>query len=741
MGRSGGAEVMRVGDAVEVLDSVMGWQPGVVLGGDKNAYEVSMRTKHDRVHLGDVAAMLSVVCGGSRDSKVAMAMPYYESDGGLRLPALSAYLTSVFCALFEAQPSARGDVSAQHLGVATARRAFYENGVNEEAELPVARFREWYSSTEEEDMSPEQARAAAELARQSFGEIYVEDAFARLSQWADGDGKISRSAFEAALGATATAAAASLFEAFDTDHDGGIDLAELAAGLSVWCRGSRLEKISATFQLFDTNGDGMIDQSEMARYLSSVFRVVLSSSPEARREARGADPEALGEATAAHVFETADRNHDGVLSLEEFARWYERSFSSLDSMLSNSDVVRVLASTLRGRDPRALYARLMARADPLSNRLSREDFYLAFEHLDERTDELEAVLSKAFDLFDANSDGDVDSNELAAGLAALCGGDRDTKVRFCFGLFDADQDGYVSRPELEACLRSVFRVVTHTSSRNCVTPDQLATATAEAILAKADADGDGRVSYHEFDAWLAKPQINNNHNARGENGVAPRDSFEEHVTEENRDELALPEDDRRTSELTRARHLLGLTRLSIDEIMDAFLEAHSTHLTKRHLTQLCRRFARLSGLVDKASLQLTANLADSVFNALRRDADEKEEEVNIPIADLVSGLVALADAPAAEKIDAAFGLYDQQRTLDSSQLYQYLRAVYCTLFAASPALADAVAHGAAPHDLAKATADACFKELGSDSPCRDRVDVDDFAAFVERGSPGDQVFN
>ena len=56
-----------------------------------------------------------------------------------------------------------------------------------------------------------------------------------------------------------------LFETFDADGNGVIDLAELSSGLSVLCGGSRDDKVRAAFSLYDSNGDGFISLAEMIR--------------------------------------------------------------------------------------------------------------------------------------------------------------------------------------------------------------------------------------------------------------------------------------------------------------------------------------------------------------------------------------------------------------------------------------------------------------------------------------------
>jgi len=62
-----------------------------------------------------------------------------------------------------------------------------------------------------------------------------------------------------------------LFSAFDTDSNGIVDMQELGSGLSLFCRGTSDDKITAAFKLFDLDGNGVITKTEMQKYLTSVY--------------------------------------------------------------------------------------------------------------------------------------------------------------------------------------------------------------------------------------------------------------------------------------------------------------------------------------------------------------------------------------------------------------------------------------------------------------------------------------
>ena len=122
-----------------------------------------------------------------------------------------------------------------------------------------------------------------------------------------------------------------LFDLFDVDGSGAVDLNELSAGLSVLCGGGREEKVEAAFAMFDFDGNGFIDLDEMTTYLSSVFKVLYATEP-GTEEKMGVSSEELAAVTAEQAFEEADADGDGRISLEEFKAWYAQPGGSAGFM-------------------------------------------------------------------------------------------------------------------------------------------------------------------------------------------------------------------------------------------------------------------------------------------------------------------------------------------------------------------------------------------------------------------------
>merc|ERR1719424_1117307 len=103
------------------------------------------------------------------------------------------------------------------------------------------------------------------------------------------------------------------------------NMMELICGASLLCTGTEEDKIHAVFNVFDENGDGVISMDEMFKFLTSVFKVVLTPNVMAVMNSMGVtveSPEDLASVTALECFKTADLNHDGKLSVAEFKNWF-----------------------------------------------------------------------------------------------------------------------------------------------------------------------------------------------------------------------------------------------------------------------------------------------------------------------------------------------------------------------------------------------------------------------------------
>lgn len=116
-----------------------------------------------------------------------------------------------------------------------------------------------------------------------------------------------------------------VFDLFDRDDNNVVDMMELICGISLLCSGTEDDKIHAVFDVFDENGDGFISMDEMFKFLTSVFKVVLTPNVMGVMNSMGVTVESaedLASVTSLECFKTADLNHDGKLSVAEFKNWF-----------------------------------------------------------------------------------------------------------------------------------------------------------------------------------------------------------------------------------------------------------------------------------------------------------------------------------------------------------------------------------------------------------------------------------
>lgn len=320
-----------------------------------------------------------------------------------------------------------------------------------------------------------------------------------------------------------TLALSSIFFAFDRDGNGVVDFNEFLSGFSLLVDGSKSDKLALAFRMFDEDDDGYISRLEMWKYLRAFLTVLMSLNSVCQRMELAALQSVVDRAAVEltnAVFSSADLNHDGRISYEEFGQWYnEGGFDVIpwlelldlkkwptpdDVAVADADEGDEDAADAGGDEGEPVFdfplsdggvdslqvtaadvknlQRLNDRAR--LNRLSPEELYRAFatEASDgvltkkafdrvvrklvpgdslSRADKayLSFALSNIFYAFDRDGNGVVDFNEFASGFSILAGGSKSDKLSIAFHLFDLDSDGYISRRELWEYLRAFLTVL------------------------------------------------------------------------------------------------------------------------------------------------------------------------------------------------------------------------------------------------------------------------------------------
>ncbi|KAE8882473.1 hypothetical protein PF003_g33432 [Phytophthora fragariae] len=701
-------------------------------------FDLFDRDNSGAVDFGELASGLSVLCGGTKDQKVEAAFSLFDfnGDGFISLDEMTRYLTSVFRVLFQVSPDTQSlGVTPEELGEVTAQQAFAEADQDHDGQLTLKEFQHWYQQPGgigEVAKNGEQLFSLAEARRltnlQAFSPMEV---FEALAECADEQGYVSREAFDNCFREIISTNQGirseeyqrinpilnRLFELFDVDKNGMVDFSEISSGLSVFCGGSSEEKIRAAFALYDYNADGYISMEEMTRYLTSVFRVLKEGSPSALQQMDRESPEELGVRTAQQAFAEADLDNDGRLSFPEFRRWYTRSSAAnMERLIQNNipewlSLREVRRLTNLGSFSAQQVLNTFAKFTSADGTMDKETFRQAFGHFrvdsaTEKTEErLEMLVDRIFELFDKDSNGLVDFNELASGLSVLCGGSQTDKVRAAFNLYDANHDGYISLGEMRLYLTSVFKVLFEvnpdTEARMGVTPEELGEVTAEQAFVEADLDKDGKLSFAEFSQWYMQPK---------QVGDLPMPAV-----------LGAPEQQQQQQKAKQPQRVPDWVNLDVVKQM--------TNLEKYTADEVFEIFANRCS--EDGTLSREA--FEECFEQLV-DEQYKNDEANLARLRLIlnSGLSVLCGGSRDEKVRAAFSLYDlnQDGFISLDEMVRYLASVFKVLYETSPGTDEKL--GVQPEELATITAEQCFLEadLNEDG----KLSFDEFVVWYSKSA-------
>ena len=732
-------------------------QPGVERGRAglvlSRLFDVFDADDNGFVDFAELASGLTVLCGGSTERKVRSAFALYDfnGDGYISREEMTMYLTSVFKVLFTTQPGAQeqAGMPAEELAAVTAERCFNNADLNEDGRLSFQEFQAWYAANADTRngsvvIDATQLPVSLPYARQVTGleTVDAQQLVTAFQQRQNSSQALDRTAFEDVMRAIIPASHASspqahlvisrLFDVFDTDGNGFVDLAEMCAGLTMLCGGDADNKVEAAFALFDFDQDGYVTLEEMTLYLASMFRLVYWSDP-AQRQRLKVSPEELALATARECFKHADTNHDGKLSAEEFKAWYAASSAangedlggelsanlvSLANVPLKVGVEEVQRVSGLGALPAMTVLEVFgSHADPARNTLSHSAFNAALRQLADAGNPTggpasRAILSRLFYMFDTDGDGEVDYSELMAGLSVLTGDSQESKIAAAFKVFDLDGDGAITFSEMVTYLTSVFKVLYEThpgvSERMGVGPQALAEATARQCFAEADANEDGVLTLQEFQAWHARAE------ERG--GM-----LQQQVLRSS----SLPV----WNDLDEVRRVTSLGTRNVEDVMEVFASGANNDgvLTRESFNACFRRFATQQSSEDAAFCR--------VVQARLFDMFDTNGDGFVDFAELASGLSVLCGGDRERKMEAAFALYDFNGDgyISLEEMVLYLTSVFKVLYEAQPSLAEQLAVTA--EELAAVTAQQCFSSADLDKD--GRLSLEEFKQFF--ASRGDSA--
>jgi len=139
------------------------------------------------------------------------------------------------------------------------------------------------------------------------------------------------------------------------------------------------------------------------------------------------------------------------------------------------------------KEIKSLYKRFMRLDAGKKGTLAVEDLLMVPEV------SMNPLAGRLTSLFARDADGRINFRSFAAGLSAFSERARtDVRKRAVFRLYDVDGDGYINDADLHAVLRMI--------AGKAVQPAGVADEVVARTMAAADRDGDGRISFEDFDA-------------------------------------------------------------------------------------------------------------------------------------------------------------------------------------------------------------------------------------------------
>ena len=670
----------------------------------KSVYESLDLNGDGQVDFAELAAGMTILCGGSPNDKIetAFALFDYNGDNHISKSEMKRYLHSVFAIVYEADSDARnrmGGADPETLAIATTDDAFASLGKKNGEQLSCAEFRKWCQmGSNGENVqtiirdAPKKMSLGEVRRLTSLGSMRAQDVFQLFSRRTS-DGNITRMNFKKTILELSTlngtrkldekdqdrlrVLISGLYDQFDINHDGTVSIPELMSGITILCGGNIEDKCRTAFSLYDLNGDQVISLDEMTQYLTSVFRVVYHIDNE-KGERAGVDAETLATETARDAFDSSDLDDDGNMTFSDFRKWYlsaidegnedetkqegeeeeEEEVSSSDySWVSLAEIRRI--TNLSNFDLNDVMDKFMEHADD-EGRMNISEFLgvmleFASENLSQRDEErLRITLNHLFSIFDTNGDGKIETSDLVTGLSTLVGeGERDDKARICFHLHDANGDGVLDMSEMVQYLYFIYRVVyvaePGTKERvGGLSEQELAVKTAEKAFTEADTNNDGYLSFEEFKAWYTG----------GSNFTS----------------TLRKEDDVLMMSLQEVRMLLNIPQnATVESLITHFVDfvGDDDMLTRNDFLKALSRL-KDEEEEDKEWTRVSTRLYD-LF-----DVDKNNR---VSIIECISGLSTLLQTNTLGKFKSLFRLFDYEESGDitEAEMCRYLAAAYRVL--------------------------------------------------------------
>jgi len=352
-----------------ISPNVEGWTKMRKSQSLKILFKVLDFNRNESLEKEEIVNALIVLCGGSQEDKIRSVFDLYDvnGDGFISQNELLEHQKTVFRIMFTSNPSlykksGESPDSLAHITVESIFQQFDDNG---DQLLTFEEFKAWYEQsdlseeskqekiakvqafnerkeatmkklkeTEEAICSPEHLKNVKIAKTMSkLEKVHVFDAltmfrestcsgFYTRFQFAEIIVKLIKKYVDENLeDKKLEKISYTMFQRFDQDNNGVVDMKELFSGLSLLCGGSLGEKIHAACSLHDESGDGNFQFEELKKYFEWAFEVVLKDDISSE-----VTHEKLAEATAKNLFSFANQDTEtGHIKQQDIMSWVHQS--------------------------------------------------------------------------------------------------------------------------------------------------------------------------------------------------------------------------------------------------------------------------------------------------------------------------------------------------------------------------------------------------------------------------------
>lgn len=247
------------------------------------------------------------------------------------------------------------------------------------------------------------------------------------------------------------------FKAFDLDKNNFVGAAEIRHVLINIGEQVTDEEVDEMIRMVDTDGDGQVSFEEFYSMVSGGKKAPMGLGSETRGGAAAGKATSAPPPTGANVVQARNTKK---MQLEDFAK----------------------ENNIKPETIKKAYKRFQATDKDKSGLVDYTEFCEVLQV--DPSPQCEAV----FQIYDYEKTGQIDAKEFLIALSNYSGAGKEDKLKFSFMAFDEDGNGVITKAELLKILKA-----NHMASHEAEVARK-----ADTIMAQADKDGDGVITFDEF---------------------------------------------------------------------------------------------------------------------------------------------------------------------------------------------------------------------------------------------------